>query len=791
MRRRAGASGWSRAEIRVSALRRSRRPVGSASPRAAGRQAHSPDWLDGLGVIAWEADARPFRHTYVSAGAERLLGYGVREWLEDADFWAARILPEDRESALTFYRAAALGKAGITDYRVTAADGRVVWLRDRVHAARGEDGRVRALRGVMVDITEFKQAELALVESRSYLQALVSHLPVVLFVVARDGRFVRSEGRGLEALGLKPGEVVGQSVFELYADHPEICEAIRRALSGERQLLTTSVGHLVYETRYFPLRGPGGEVESVLGTAMDITEHVRATEEAHRALSLLTATLDSTTDGILVVDASGRMVSFNQRFVEIWRVPDAILRSRDDDQALAYVLDQLVEPDRFLAKVRELYAQPDAESFDVLEFKDGRTVERYSLPQRLEGRSVGRVWSFRDVTERRHAEEALRLSEEELRQAQKMDAIGRLAGGVAHDFNNLLTAILGHGRMLMDRLPPDDPRHNSAAEIHRAAERAAQLTRQLLAFGRKQMLAFRVLDLDVVVAEIAPMLERLIGEDIELAVERCDHACRIRADRSQIEQVVLNLVINARDAMPQGGTLRLSTARVELDADHPDWIAGLRPGPHAILTVTDTGFGMDAETRERIFEPFFTTKERGKGIGLGLAMVYGIVAQSGGRIAVDSAPERGSRFRVYLPAAEGEVEGETPATEAGIPRGDETILLVEDETAVRDLARRSLAECGYRVLEAASGDEAMDLARRHPDEIDLLVTDVVMPKMGGRELAERLTRLKPGARVLYISGYADDAVVQHGVLEAGLAFLQKPFAQDTLARRVRQVLDAR
>jgi len=516
----------------------------------------------------------------------------------------------------------------------------------------------------------------------------------------------------------------------------------------------------------------------------DLLASQRMEEQLSRALSVLAATLESTADGILVVAETGRMMRMNQKFIDLWGIPEHIQALRDDNQALEFVLGQLQDPEQFLLKVKELYADPEADSFDVLHFRDGRIVERYSLPQRVAGKTVGRVWSFRDVTERRQLEGLLR-------QSQKMESVGQLAGGVAHDFNNLLTVINGRVEFLVGAPNLVREQDEDLREIQKAAERAGGLTRQLLAFSRKQLLQPRVLDLNRMLDEVEPMLRRLIGEDIQIVLIRGETLGPVMADPGQVQQVLLNLALNARDAMPSGGLLTIRTANESVSHVPKTGASELVAGSYVLLEVTDTGCGMDEATKSRIFEPFFTTKGLGKGTGLGLSTVYGIVRQSGAAMSVRSAPERGTGFRILFPLTDGVEPAQLRQDELGIDDlGSETILLVEDEDSVRDLAQRILQSRGYKVLAAQHGGDALQIASIADQRIDLVVTDVVMPGMNGRELVETLIASTPGIRVLYMSGYTDDDIVRRGLLTSNVSFLQKPFTGKSLGRRVRSVLDA-
>ncbi len=453
-----------------------------------------------------------------------------------------------------------------------------------------------------------------------------------------------------------------------------------------------------------------------------------------------------------------------------------------------------------LDMTRDVYADPaerqrllDRDSYTEREYdeveatwkrKDGRrlTVQLSVRAVRDGSGDVEYYETFvRDVTEQRRLEG-------QLLQAQKMEAVGRLAGGVAHDFNNLLTVILSYSDLLLEDLPPEIPDRADVAEIRKAAVAASSLTRQLLAFSRQQVLEPRVLDVNTVVASTEKLLTRLLGEDVSLTTTLAAALGAVKVDPGQLEQIIMNLAVNARDAMPRGGRLSIETANVEMDESYVRGHPLARPGHYVMLAVSDTGIGMDAATQARIFEPFFTTKEAGKGTGLGLATVYGIVRQSSGFIWVYSEPGHGTSFKIYLPRVD------EPVSPAGAPApqvvgGSETVLVVEDVAAVRAVTRQMLERQGYCVLEAANGATALSLARQHQSAIHLLVTDVVMPEVSGRELADQLVQLRPDMKVLFMSGYTDDAVVRHGILQEGIAYLQKPFTPDTLARKVRAVLD--
>ncbi|MBM4440153.1 MAG: GAF domain-containing protein [Candidatus Rokubacteria bacterium] len=484
----------------------------------------------------------------------------------------------------------------------------------------------------------------------------------------------------------------------------------------------------------------------------------------------------------------GSRLEWSQEVCRIFGVDPGVLTGTSEDFVARVYPDDL--PDVIAARNEALATGGPLRIDHRIVRPDGaiRWVhERADIQRDPDGRPARFIGVVQDITERKQAEEALQAAEEQLRQSQKMDAIGRLAGGVAHDFNNLLSIITGRSELILRARELPGAVRRDVDLIHRTAERAASLTRQLLAFSRKQLLQPKVIDVNGVVSNMGRMLRRVIGEDVDLVIVARPGVARVNADPGQLEQVILNLAVNARDAMPGGGRLTIETAQLDLDAEHAKRHPGVGPGRHVMLAVSDTGIGMDAATRERIFEPFFTTKDVGKGTGLGLSTVYGIVQQSGGTVWVYSEPGHGSVFKIYFPGVDDAVPEDTTPEPA--PRGgSETVLVCEDEPDLRELAREVLQELGYQVLEAGDGKQALEVSARHAGPIHLLVTDVVMPRMNGSELATRLVRERP-LRVLYMSGYTETSMAGGGPTP-GARFLQKPFSPVVLARAVREVLDS-
>ena len=514
-------------------------------------------------------------------------------------------------------------------------------------------------------------------------------------------------------------------------------------------------------------------------------ETLRESEERYRNI------LGNIEDGYYEVDNAGSFTFYNNSLCKILGYSKEEMMGMNN----RHYMDKETAP-RVYQAFNQVYTTGEPLKAFVYKIirKDGteRFLESHvSLLRNAKGERIGFRGIARDITERKQTEEEMAALHEQLRQSQKMEAIGQLAGGIAHDFNNLLTLITGYSQLSLTDLREDDPLRESINQIKNAGERAANLTRQLLAFSRRQVMEMRVLDLNTLLRDLDKMLRRIIGEDIDLVTLLAEDLGRVKVDPGQIEQVVMNLAVNGRDAMPKGGKLTVETCNVELEEAYARKHVAVTPGRYVMFSISDAGAGMTPEVRERIFEPFFTTKEKGKGTGLGLSTVYGIVKQSGGNIWVYSEPGHGTTFKIYLPMVEEELDTLHGRDEAdSSPMGSETVLLVEDEPLVRDLAHRILSQQGYKVLEAANGEEALCVAREHAGEkIHLLFTDVVMPQMGGKDLADQLKILRPDIKVLYASGYTDNAIVHHGVLERGTHFLQKPFSPKALSQKVREVLD--
>ena len=707
------------------------------------------------------------------------------------------------------------------EYEVRRRDGAKIWISENAHVVRNPDGEILSYEGTIEDITARKRAELErqvtfeiihAVNVTDNLDDLLSLIHIALKkVLYAENCFIalyepgtgmfhfpffvdqfdqapppQRVGKSCTAHVYRTGQamLIPQRTFDLLAEEGKV-ELVGTPspswLGVPLRTPAATIGVLVvqhYEDENAYTERDQEFLGSVGGQIALAIERKRSEEKVRESEARLRVLVEQLPAVLWTVDRG-------LRFTSALGAGFARLKIKPAELVGMSLLDYFETADQTFLPIaahrRAVAGEPM--TFHV-EWKSGSYACHVEPLRDSDGQVSGAICMSLDITDRKQLEE-------QLRQAQKMEAVGRLAGGIAHDFNNLLMVIQGYSDLLVERLPDGDPLRRNAEQIQMASQRASSLTRQLLAFSRKQMLAPKILNVQSVVAEMEKILRRLIGEDVQLETSSAPDLGLIKADRSQIEQVILNLAVNARDAMPQGGRLTIETANVELDASYSHPPAVLSPGRYVMLAVTDNGCGMDAETQAHVFEPFFTTKEKGKGTGLGLATVYGVVKQSGGYVWVYSEPGRGTSFKIYLPRIE---ETAVPAgrdgkSETQIPeRGSETILLVEDEKGVRELAREYLASSGYTVIEAEDGHTALELAAMHVGPIHLLLTDVVMPGISGRELAERVSQIRPGIKIIYMSGYTDQAVVHHGILRNDAVLLQKPFTLMTLAGKLREML---
>lgn len=638
-----------------------------------------------------------------------------------------------------------------------------------------------------------KQIETALRQSETRLRQIIDLVPHSIFAKDREGRFILINETAARNMGTTPQKATGRLEIDIIPSKKDAAEFLRDDLEvitgGQpkfipQETFTDAQGNVhIYQTTKIPFTAWGSQEPAVLGVAVDITKQKQAEDALRESEERFRATFEQAAVGIAHVGLDGRWLRVNQKLCHM----------------LGYTRDEL------LAKTFIEISYPDSIELNLKYIRQitAGQIQTYSLEKRYTHKNGSTVWChvtvslvrnssgepqylisvIEDITRRKNLEAQLRHS-------QKLEAIGRLAGGIAHDFNNILTVIIGNSELLLYNFEENNPLRKDVEQIKKVAERAASLTRQLLAFSRQQVLEARALNLNTVIADTEQMLRRLIGEHIELQTRLAPNLGFVKADPGQMEQVILNLAVNARDAMPGGGRLTIETAgailnRADLD-DQPE----VEPGPFVTLIVSDTGPGIADEILAHIFEPFFTTKEVGEGTGLGLATVHGIITQSSGFIRVHSQPGQGTTFIIYLPQAETSPDLPQPLPAAIQPhRGSETILLAEDEQAVRELAHRVLSESGYTVLEAHNGPEALHLSEQYQGAIDLLLTDVLMPGgLSGPQLAEALSAAGRHLKVLYMSGYTDKALAHHGLLEAGVNLITKPFSPDTLISQVCQIL---
>jgi two-component system, cell cycle sensor histidine kinase and response regulator CckA len=742
----------------------------------------------------------------------------------------AELVVADKEGGNAFdLRGLVPGEHALIECRVRRLDGSI--FDAEISAKKLADARVQ---GIVRDVTERKATMDALRTTTSQLRNLFDNLDqMFLSVDAVEAQILQISPACEKIYGLPRQAFLDNARLMIEMVHPDdraaVEHTVRELCAGRSAISEHRIVRPDGEVRWVEAHGKPtteatGRVTRIDAILSDISERKKADE----VRSVLFQVLESTGQSDNLEELLGIFRRLLHRLIDTTNFFVALYDPENDTYSFPIFADEHDDfglttralPFSFTDFVRRTGNALLVDEEQMREMADGGVVRMVGAPSRvwmgvplktargvigtmaLQSYTDSSLYTEQDLElmqvisghlavaiERKRATDALSQSEQQLRQAQKMEAVGRLAGGVAHDFNNLLTTILGHSEMALLKLGDNDPLRDGIQEVMRAADRAASLTRQLLAFSRKQVLEPRVLDLNAIVRDMEKLMRRLIGEDIDLVTRLERGLGSVKADPGQVEQVLMNLVVNARDAMPEGGMLVIETANVDLDEQYM-WIhKEVTPGPHVLLSVTDSGTGMTPDIVSHIFEPFFTTKEHGKGTGLGLSTVYGIVKQSGGHIWVYSEPGRGTSFKIYLPLVAQSPEAMfIPAPEM-VSGGTETILLVEDEAPVRVLVRRILEEKGFTVCEAQHPEEAASIAGQDHRRIDLLITDVIMPRTSGDQLARRIHALRPEMKVLFMSGYTDEALGNHGVLEAGTSFLAKPFSAEALVRKVRKLLD--
>jgi PAS domain S-box-containing protein len=727
------------------------------------------------------------RISFLNETFELLLGQPGSSWIgRDA---LDLLWPEDATAAADFF-SQVLARPGTVlpaRLRVTHADGTPRWL-EGTGTNRIDDA---AIGGVVIncrDISGSVRAEVSLRQSDERLRQAIEVAQVGIFDHDHRTGEIYWSPRQRQIYGYDPHAPV--TFAELAAVvHPDdlarVEGSLRRAhdpagdgsWAVEHRIVRRdgSIGRVMSRAQtVFDGEGPARRPIRTVGAVIDVTE----LREADEALRIKDRAIATSLTAIAITDAAARIIYVNPAFVRMWGFESA-------DEILGRPPTEFAEPDAAAALIHHLETHGSAQGELVARRKDGTTFDITLSANAVydqQGRVANLMASFLDVSESKRLQS-------QLLQVQKMESLGRLAGGVAHDFNNLLTVNKGYADLARLDIDPRDPLHDHFAQVSAAADSAAALTQQLLAFSRKQIIRPEILDLNDVLLRVERMLGRLLGEDVELRISRSADAGRVRADRGQFEQILINLAVNARDAMPEGGTLTIEVAKAMLDETDVRAHPGLQPGEHVRLAISDTGVGMDQTVKGHLFEPFFTTKGPGRGTGLGLSMVFGAVTQNGGHIEVRSEVGRGTTFVVYLPAVQNQASSSPPPARSGRTAGTETVLLVEDDPGVRRFAAGVLRSAGYQVYDCRTGADALDALDGLGPHLHLLLSDVIMPDMNGRLMAERVAERRPGVRVLFVSGYTEDVIVHHGVLDPGVEFLPKPYSVDSLLTRVREVLD--
>ena len=747
--------------------------------------------IQGLDAIIWEADPSTLQFSFVSARAETILGYPTEQWLKEPNFWVEHIHPDDREQAVAFCRTAINeGRDHRFEYRAVAADGRVVWLRDIVRIISGGEEKVQRLLGLMIDITEHKQMEADLQNSEERFRTAFAQAAVGQALSDKDSNFIQVNKAFCEITGYTEQELYSMSLesitypedFPICMDHiGELLSSKTNSFLIEKRFIKKSGETVWVRNSVAAVRDKLGNISNIIALSEDISERKKAemclsaSEEKYRSI------FEETKDVIFISNPGGKFIDINPAGLE-WLGYSSLEELKRIDIPNDLYTDA---KDRVLYQL-EIEQQGYVKDFEV-QFKkaNGQKITAMITATAVRDEK-GIIVNYRGIMRDVTLEKTL---EHQILEAQKMEAVGQLAGGIAHDFNNILSAIIGYGNLILIHIQEDSPLRSYVKEMLASSERAAMLTQNLLTFSRKQIINPQPCVINEIIRNVAPVLTKLIREDIELKLELSTEDSIVVVDRLQIEQVLMNLVTNARDAMPAGGILTISEQTIDIDGTFIEVHGYGKIGRYAIISVEDTGAGLDEMTKARLFEPFFTTKEMGRGTGLGLAMVYGAVKQNNGFINVYSEVGNGTTFRIYLPEATGTAERSEDAVILSPLGGTETILLVEDDQALRILVVTVLDKYGYTVIEAIDGDDALARFNEHKESITLLITDVVMPKRSGIEVFEEIKKFSPEMKALFMSGYSKDITRVKGILNTSVNFLQKPVSPNTLLKKVREILD--
>ncbi|HEY4900273.1 MAG TPA: PAS domain S-box protein [Terriglobales bacterium] len=779
--------------IRTAALATSDEELRAREERLRRLVASLPD-------VAWTA-SQDLRIIFVSPNVESMFGYSVEEVYENpAGLLLERIHPENWQRFIAGLQALfSEGKPFDEEFRAQRKDGRWIWVRDRAIRTHSEDGVMYA-DGVLSDITERKEAELARIESDQRYRLLFERNLAGIFRAEVGGKLLDCNPALVRMLGYDSAEeLVGRASSEILYDPAEqemLLERLAKtgAISNVEIRLRRNDGAVLWGLHNVNLLPPeNGGRPCIEGMVIDVTERKQSVSALNQQLSLMQAITSTAPDGLFMLDAEARVTFMNAAAERMFgytmpelqgKVLHDVCHCKDRDGAPL--------PSSQCAIAQACISGQSLQGHEDVHYRKNGTavdVSFSSAPMFEAGRLMGSVLLLRDITSRKLAELQYQSLHDQFLHAQKMEAVGRLAGGIAHDFNNLLQVINGYSSLIVEERGSDSQLAKRAWAIHEAGNRAARLTQQLLDFSRQEASDPQVISLGRAVTEMMKMVRTLVGEDIELTTQIRTNGASVNMNAGKMEQLIMNLVVNARDAMPKGGKLNIETRIVNLDVGECKAFGYIPPGDYVQLSVSDTGCGMDAATISHVFEPFFTTKERGKGTGLGLSTVYGIVTQNGGGIQVDSTPGAGTTFHVCLPVVGPAVQRAEIQKCIALTRGTESVLLAEDEDAVRSLISDELGRLGYRVVEARNGLEALQLAKDAPGSIDVLITDMIMPKLGGQELSERIREVCPAIKIVQMSGYTDPP--QQPSADQCLAnlHLQKPFDLETLAATVRHVLD--